>query len=374
MKTQPRWIICFILILPFFSTDCYILKQGTTLLGYQSQAEPIEQLLKEEALDPETRKFLKQVLDIKEFALRDLGLKEDSNYSRYVNIDRNLLAYVVSASDPVSFTPYEWSFPIVGKVPYKGFFNKEDARKEAEKLKARDLDVWIRGVDAFSTLGYFSDPLYSFMRSYSIHRLAELIVHEQTHATIFLKGESQFNEEFASFVGNEGSRLYILSRYGADSEEYANLKIFEEDQAAFLKEIRRLINTLENLYSSPLTREEKLIQKKETIQRFQQEFEESYEKQFRSDAYRSFTKAPINNAYLYLYRLYYPEDNFFQELYQKADNNLPLLIQAAKKIEGKKGEPRRLIENTLKKIVEPAILEGPAKDFSLTDPFAGGEK
>ena len=365
MKTQQRWIICFILVLPFLSTGCYILKQGTTLLGYQSRAEPIEQLLKEETLDPDTRKFLKQVLDIKEFALRDLGLREDSNYSRYVNIDRNLLAYVVSASDPVSFTPYEWSFPIVGKVPYKGFFNKEDARKETEKLKDRDLDVWVRGVDAFSTLGYFSDPLYSFMRSYSIHRLAELIIHEQTHATVFLKGESRFNEEFASFVGNEGSRLYILSRYGADSEEYASLKIFEEDQATFLKEIRRLIKALENLYFSPLSREEKLIQKKETIQRFQQEFEESYEKKFRSDAYKSFSKLPINNAYLYLYRLYYPEDNFFQKLHQKAGNNLPLLIQAAKTIEGKKGDPRFLIENALRANLETR---------TLTAPPAGGEK
>ncbi|MDR3341903.1 MAG: aminopeptidase, partial [Treponema sp.] len=196
-------------------SGCYTLKQGVTMLGYLNRAVPLESLLTaspEEPVDAsgeegssdaalDKRRFVEQVLDIRRFAITALGLRESANYTRYVALDRDYLAAVVSAAAQDSFSRYEWWFPVVGKVPYKGFFDPKDARKEAEKLKKKDLDVWIRGVDAFSTLGWFSDPLYSYMRHYPVHQLADLIIHEQLHATVYLKGQSQFDEELAEFVG-----------------------------------------------------------------------------------------------------------------------------------------------------------------------------
>ncbi|GAB4367305.1 MAG: aminopeptidase [Spirochaetales bacterium] len=327
---------------------CYILKQGTILLSYQSRAEPVETLLQKDDLDPTTRTFLQQVQDIRSFAENTLGLKSNSNYTRYVELNQEHLAYVVSASDRISFTPYEWSFPIVGNVPYKGFFRVEDARKEAASLKELDLDVWVRPVDAFSTLGYFSDPLYSFMKSYRIHHLAEMIIHEQAHATLYVKGQSRFNEEFATFVGREGTRLYIRSRFGESSPEYEALEAWEEDQKTFLREIRRLIHLLEELYATPLSREEILRRKARLIQEFQEEFRVSYDRLFRTDAYRPFADLPVNNAYLYLYRLYYPENQFFQRVFERLGQDLPLLIRKTCRLSGTKGDPYTGLEEILK--------------------------
>ncbi len=346
---------------------CYVLKQGTILLSYHSKAETVEELLNRQDLDPETRTFLDLVQDIRSFAIKTLGLETNSNYTRYVELDQNYLAYVVSATDRISFTPYEWSFPIVGKVPYKGFFHLEDAKEEAETLRQKDLDVWIRKVDAFSTLGYFSDPLYSFMKSYRVHQLAELIIHEQAHATLYLKGKSQFNEEFATFVGKEGARLYIHSRYGENSPEYRTFEALEKDQKTFLQEVRRLIRILEDLYASPLTREEKLRRKDSLIQEFQKEFLVSYPQKFQTDAYKGFGRLPVNNAYLYLYRLYYPDNQFFPQLYQKLGQNLSHLLQVARRIKGKKGDPYVLMGEEAQRWPRTQLEEDPSKVKEVGD-------
>ncbi|MCX7787183.1 MAG: aminopeptidase [Spirochaetes bacterium] len=336
------------LVLALGLSSCYILKQGTILLSFHSKAESVEELIRKQDLDPQTRIFLERVQDIRSFATDTLGLETNSNYTRYVELEQNHLAYVVSATDKISFTPHEWKFPIVGKVPYKGFFQLEDAKTEAERLRDLDLDVWIRTVDAFSTLGYFSDPLYSFMKSYKIHQLAELIIHEQAHATLYVKGQSQFNEEFATFVGREGARLYIRLRFGESSPEYATLEAWEKDQKTFLQEVQQLIRILEDLYATPLTREEKLRRKAILIQEFQQKFLASYEQLFQTESFKGFSKLPVNNAYLYLYRLYYPENQFFQRLYLDLEKDLPRLLQVTKRIKGKKGDPYTLIEEEMR--------------------------
>jgi len=325
-------------------SGCYTLKQGSTMLGYLSRAVPLEQLPMDDAAD---REFVQRVHDIRRFALEELGLKMSKNYTQYVELDRNYLAAVVSASAKDSFARYEWRFPIVGAVPYKGFFNVADARKEQAKLEKKGLDVWIRGVDAFSTLGWFSDPLYSYMRDYSPGSLASLIIHEQLHATVFLKGQVQFNEELAEFVGSEGARLYIESRYGADSEEYRAMFRNDADSKAYVAFIRELAAELDTLYSSDAGREEKLREKERIINAAKERFDVEYESRFSSDNYRDFSKMPVNNAYLELYRLYYAGDNFFADLYERSGRNLPTFIAAAKTLTNKNGSPRAQLAKAL---------------------------
>ncbi|MDR0584514.1 MAG: aminopeptidase [Treponema sp.] len=337
-------------------SGCYTLKQGTAMLGYLNRAVPLESLLETEAAATDgdgkisgaekNRRFVELVQDIRRFAAEDLGLKMSKNYTRYVQIDRNYLAAVVSASAKDSFTRHEWHYPVVGGLPYKGFFNVEDARKERAKLEKKDLDVWVRGVDAFSTLGWFKDPLYSYMRSYSPDRLADLIIHEQFHATVFIKGQAQFNEEFAEFVGSEGSRLYMESRFGLDSEEYRAMLSAKDDNRAYVAFIRELTAELEALYSSGAAREEKLREKERIINAAKERFDAEYDSRFSGDNYRGFSQLPLNNAYLELYRLYYAEDNFFADLYNRSGRNLPALIASAKTIT-KKGDPRMQLAKAL---------------------------
>jgi predicted aminopeptidase len=329
----------------FTLSGCYTAKQGAALLGYLNRAVPLERLTTEQP--EENREFVRLVTDIRSFAMEDLGLAASRNYTTFVDIDRDYLAAVVSASERDSFNRHEWNFPVVGRMPYKGFFDIEDARKEASKLEKKDMDVWIRRVDAFSTLGWFKDPLYSFMRNYPPSRLADLIIHELVHATVFIKGQVTFNEELAEFIGSEGARLYMQTRYGADSDEYGKMLETEEDSRKFVSFIQQLIAELDAVYSDAnLNREEKLAQKERVIKEAQQRFETEYDNNFSNDSYRGFSRISINNAYLELYRIYYTEDNFYADLYERSGRDLPAFIAAAKTIT-KKGNPREQLEAAL---------------------------
>jgi len=345
MNTLWRWLSFFpvvfsaalILAVCALFSGCYTVKQGAALLGYLNRAVPLEQA---------DEQFARLAADIRQFAAEELGLEMSKNYTRYVELDRNYLAAVVSASARDSFTRHEWSFPVVGRMPYKGFFDVQDARKERARLEKKDLDVWIRGVDAFSTLGWFTDPLYSYMRNYSPARLADLIIHESLHATVFIKGQVQFNEELAEFVGTQGARLYIQNRYGEDSEQYREIFTSEADAQSYVAFIQELASELDAVYSSDISREEKLAEKERIIAEAQERFDSEYENRFSSEDYRGFSTLPINNAYLELYRLYHAQDNFFEELYGRSGLDLPAFIAAAKTIT-RKGDPRAQLEKAL---------------------------
>jgi predicted aminopeptidase len=349
----------------FLFSGCYTLKQGAVMLGYLSRAVPLESLLDEpEPADAgpvaeENRLFVERIHDIRRFAMEELGLRESKNYTKYVELDRDYLAAVVSASAADSFTRHEWWFPVVGAVPYKGFFNAEDARKEAAKLRKKGLDVWIRGVDAFSTLGWFRDPLYSYMRNYTADHLANLIIHELLHATVFVKGQVQFDEELAEFVGTEGARLYIEKTFGPDSEELRRMALAGADNAAFVGFIRGLVAELDALYKSGagrdnpggLSREEILARKERIIQAARERCAAEYDSLFGTENYRGFAELPVNNAYLELYRLYYAEENYFADLYERAGRDLSGLIAAAKTLNGSRSarkNPRAELEKALR--------------------------
>jgi predicted aminopeptidase len=334
----------FLLAVCGLFSGCYTLKQGVTMLGYLNRAVPLEEAAPEV---PDGDDFVQRVRDIRHFAAEELGLAMSKNYTRYVQLDRDYLAAVVSASAKDSFNRHEWHFPVVGAMPYKGFFNVEDARKERARLEKKDLDVWIRTVDAFSTLGWFNDPLYSYMRDYSPARLADLIIHESLHATIFVKGQVQFNEELAEFIGSEGARLYVQTRCGADSEEYHAMFESEIDNNRYVAFIQELIAELDALYASALGREEKLTQKEAIINAAKERFDAEYESRFSGTHYRGFIALPVNNAYLELYRLYHAQDNFFADLYERSGRNLPAFIAAAKTVTKKGGDPRTQLAQAL---------------------------
>jgi predicted aminopeptidase len=352
----------FLFMFSLISSSCYTLKQGAIMLRYLNSAKPLETLLDgHDTAAPNTTagtaaantaaeeniQFVELVIDIRRFAHDELGLSETKNYTKYVDIDRDYLAAIVSASAKDSFKRYEWRFPIVGSVPYKGFFITDDARKEAEKLKRKDLDVWIRPVDAFSTLGWFDDPLYSFMRAYSPERMADLLIHELVHATVFIKNNMQFHEELAEFIGSEGARLYIKKRYGADSPQMENIIYSDTDNAAYVEFIQELISELDIVYKSEITREQKLELKEKIISGAQSRFAAEYETRFHSDRYRGFSEMPVNNAYLELYRLYYSGGSELKELYDESGGNLYEFIAAAKTITKGGGSPMLQLRSML---------------------------
>ena len=327
------------------SSQCYVVRQGHSLLIYQRRAQDIKALLADPLFHEEHKAKLLQVLEIKDFAVKRLGLNNDDNYSAFVPIEKDYLVDVVSASSKTRFADKTWWFPFFGSFPYKGFFDREDALALAEDLRKEGLDVLVRKVDAFSTLGFFDDPFYSFMLDYSEARLAALIIHEQAHATIFVKDHMDFNENLASFVEKEGVRAYLVHKYGPDNAFLKEVEQSEKDHQKFMQLIRELSKQLEKLYQSK-TEAKVVLELREKIYRdFQAKYETEYERNFSGDQYRFFLKTKINNAYLRLFLLYEADLGIFYELFEKQGRDLARTIKWLKGVREHKGDPFEYLKN-----------------------------
>ncbi len=287
--------------------------------------------------------------EIKRFSVDTIGLIEDDNFSKYLAIDQKNIVYVISASQSDSFEKYEWKFPFFGSFPYKGFFKKDDALKTAQKLKKKGYDVSVRGAGAYSTLGFFSDPIYSYMKEYSIFDLASVIIHEQTHATKFLKNQVQFNEEMASFVGDEGALLFIREKYGTDSEQYKNAISAQKDSETFIAFLKLLYGELSDLYSSTLLKETILKKKASIIAGYKERFERDYDSLFTTQIYKKFSTRNVNNAYLNSFMTYTCDLEIFYTLYKKNDSSLPKTVSQLKTIDRKEKNPKLFMQDVLLK-------------------------
>ena len=337
-----------VLLLSLFTLNgCYLLTQGAFLLKYTGRAQDINRVLEREDLEPSVRRMLEEVLNVQEFAVRDLGLKRNRNYTRYADTGREYLVSVVTASRSDSFTPYTWQFPIVGEVPYKGFYRRQDALALAGRLKEKQYDVIVRPVDAFSTLGFLSDPVYNFMSDYSPFQLAELIIHEQTHATLFIRSQIQFNEELATFVGYEGALQYMSRTEGGTQELQKELENAAGDRDRFLELMRDLYRTLDAVYSSQRSRNEKLAEKSRVLNAFQEELRENYADYFLGEGFRFLADMEINNAYLLSWNIYSRDLSLFYEVYDHFGRDLKRFIEALEPLERYRGDPKEFLESLL---------------------------
>ena len=325
----------------------YLAKQGRHLLRDSLGARSAESLLATREIDTETRAFLVRAGEIRRFATEKIGLKKNRSFTRYKEIDRDYLVSVVSACAADSFQPYTWRYPFLGRLPYRGFYERPDADREATRLKAEGWDVVVRPVDSFSTLGFTRDPLYSFMKGYSAYELGSLIIHEQTHATLFVKGQTQFNEELASFVGQQGALAWLVESRGLDAPEYREALDQIADERAFDSLVRGLHAELDAVYRSSLSREQKLERKGELIAAFQADFDREKQTRFRTPAFRAMGAPRVNNAYLSLFSLYSDDIPLIRSYYEKlCGSNLRRLLAEAKAM-ARRGEVKIQIRRAL---------------------------
>ena len=331
----------------FLLSGCYLLKQGGYIIRYNRKAVDIDRILAGEKIPKDTREFLLLVKEIKSYATREIGLKEDKNYTRFIDLDRHYLADVVSACRDDAFEPYAWRYPFFGSFPYKGFFEREDAAREARRLKDRGYDVLVRRVDAFSTLGFFNDSVYSFMRDYSVFEMASLIIHEQTHTTLYLRDQVQFNEELATFVGNEGALNFIRDYYGPDSPLYRESLARLEDFKSFKEVIREIYEELQAVYENSASREEKLHVKAAVIEEAKKRFEEQYHERFKSERFLAFKDARVNNAYILAYILYTQDLSLLYDLYEKEGFDLKKTVSALKALKNYGGNAKEYVSRVL---------------------------
>jgi len=252
-----------LLVLPLLS-GCYILTQGYGQLRVLLDSRRIDDLLADPSVPDPTKQKLLFVREVKSFGEHELGLSPSSNYESFYDTKGQPITYIVSACRKDRFEPYTWWFPIVGDVPYKGFFSKDDARSEAQALEKEGYDVSVGTAAAYSTLGYFPDPILSTMLDYPDEQLAALILHELTHGTIYLPGGTDFNEGLASFVGWQGALEFARKERGIPSDAYdRTVRAFAAEERRDARS-RELFRKLSELYRSKLTREQ-ILKEREKI-------------------------------------------------------------------------------------------------------------
>lgn len=287
-----------------------------------------------------------RVDEVREFASARLGLEPGESYTTYRRLDRDFVVEVVSAARSTSFERKEWWFPIVGSVPYRGYYRSAPAERLARRLNGQGWDVLVRRVEAFSTLGFFRDPLYSFMADYETGRLAELIIHESAHATLWVNGEAQFNEEFATFVGRAGAERFLSERYGEESGELVQWLARRRDQTRFREEVLALKERLAHWYeeSAAVGREEAeiLAGKDRLIGEAQAAFAATWRDRYETEVWAGFVDAEINNAWLDLFTTYSGNIERFEVLHAELGNDLAATVaEVRRRVAGWTRLPRR---------------------------------
>ncbi len=249
------------LIFSSLLSGCYLLKQGLSFNALINTRTPVDQVIADNLRsgDPQKIAEAKKLLEVKKMLsfAEKMNFKIGDAYTYYIKLKEPQISYVVQAAPWNSMTLKTWWFPIVGSVPYLGFYDLEDARQEALRLKKDDFDVSIGGVGAFSSLGWFSDPILSTMIDKDRDKIAETLFHELAHRTMWISGDADFNEQFAEFIGYQMATAYLSEEN--DSDSIKALKARNEDELIFSNWIRHLQESLNNLYAKTSGREKKAI-------------------------------------------------------------------------------------------------------------------
>lgn len=339
MHMKRGWKILFailsvIILLLIFNHRLvyYAYIQAKGQINIIRNAQPVEELLVDPHFPDSLKSKLKLIEEVKVYAVNQLGLKGIDNYTTYFDQGGKDLMWVVSGCQPFKLESYEWGFPILGTFSYKGFFKYEMAVDEMEKLKKMGLDASIRTAGGWSTLGILKDPILSDMLDSNVGSIADLIIHELTHGTIFIKDSIELNENLASFIGNTGAQLFLSQRFGETSEELQTYKRKLEDHRKFTNYVLQGASKLDSLYASfsdGMSYEEKLKLKEMELRDFKENVKNI---EFHNDEYsKYFDDFNINNTFFMSFLRYRGGQDFFrEELKRDLQDDLPAYIDALK--------------------------------------------
>lgn len=292
-------------------------------------AVPVEEVLANPDFADSLKVKLRLIEDVRRFAIDSLGLKDTKNYKTLYDQKGKEIMWVVTASEPFRLKPKEWHFPVLGSVPYKGFFEEARAMQLKYALEREGWDVNVRNPGGWSTLGWFTDPILSKMLERNDGDLASLIIHEMAHATIFVKDSVDFNENLASFIGDRGAEKFLIDRYGLESEQYQRFREEDDDYVKYVDHVLRGTARLDSLYNAmqiddPLT--QKQIQKQSMIQEIVEAMDTLTLSSSRKPSLR-FKKGLPNNAYFMSFIHYQSgQDELWKEWQQKFNGDLKSYI------------------------------------------------
>ncbi len=268
---------------------------------------------------------------------------------------------MISACPRDSLNPYQWDFPIVGRMSYKGFFSLKEAQKEREKLERAGYDTYLRRAWAYSTLGWFKDPIFSSMLDQTRAITAQIVIHELTHTTLFIEDHLDFNEQMATFIGNQGAIEFFSERYGRDSPDYWNAHNILDDELILGKFIEDICGALRKLYSSGLSKEKKLELREGIFRKAKEDFQ-ALKVKLKTRLYFGFEDEGLNNAVLLSYWQYIGELGLFKGLYHTLNEDLGKMITFLKEVERSGGDPRELVRRRVSvKTIDIQPLRTPQK-------------
>jgi predicted aminopeptidase len=285
--------------------------------------------------DPSTPKALRAKLTsaaaIRRFATDELALPDNSSYRSYVDVGRDNVTFAVFAAPQFSLAPVTWCFPVFGCVPYRGYFSPKSAAESAADLQRKGLDVYVSGVTAYSTLGWFSDPLLSTMLRQDDTYVASLIFHELAHQKIYVNNDSAFNEAFAVSVETSGTRKWLRATgNGAGLRRYeANRK----RSADFLRLIAQTRNELRQVYGSPRAPEQMAAAKAAAIDRLRMRYRHMRDTRWGGyKGYDAWFASPINNAKLAATAVYGEQVPAFLRLFDLCGGDYPRFYASVRRI------------------------------------------
>ncbi|OGP90649.1 MAG: hypothetical protein A2157_14245 [Deltaproteobacteria bacterium RBG_16_47_11] len=357
MKTMRLFLLFTFLL--FSLTGCgnllYLSKLGWHQSSITFHRVPVQEILENEKMGHEAKEKIRFIQEVKRYGEEKLGLTRTKSYSKYVEVEDSVL-HLITVSEKDCLKLYHWDFPLTGKVTYKSFFTKEGVLKEKRIFEERGYDTFVQQAGAYSTLGWLKDPIFSSMLQWNEATLSNLILHEMAHTTVYFKGQTDFNEQMATFIGNYGAIDFLVHQYGKGSQQVVEAVHNQEDDLFFSQWIDQACQRLSNFYSKEISRDEKIKGREEIFCSLKEEFKKI---PFKTECYGNFEKRDLNNSVLLAYRRYIHRLENFQVLYEYLGNDLRRMIELFKEIRASKEEPSSYLERwmTERGITVPASLQ-----------------
>lgn len=328
----------------FITSGCAIVKYGPGLLSGELRilrnSRSIENVIEDESISEEVKKKLRLIQEAKQFGIENLALKPTKNFEKVNLIDPAPVSVYASSKDQLKLREINW---ILFKADCNLFFDRDKALKEKKSLEQKGYDVYITEVLAYSTLGWFNDPVLLGMLDKDEVELSNIIFHELTHNTVHKLKHMDFTEGIATFTGTQGAIEFIRYKYGENSPEHNYGKNIRSDADLFTDFIRDLYKDLDELYNSNIPKEAKLVRRERIFVQSKNKFEE-LKKQMKTNEYRGFSKVKLNNAYV-LSRMLYMEDlQLYHDVYKSLGTDMKKTIELFKQATKEKNPDAYLAE------------------------------
>jgi len=325
-------------------------------LDLMRRAQPIKAVVANPETDPDLKRTLNTVVRVREFASFSLGLPDNRSYTYYADLQRPYAVWNVVATPELSTQLKEWCFVQAGCVNYRGFFSQARAEAYAEKLAADGYDVHVSGVPAYSTLGWFNDPVLNTFISHSELELARLIFHELAHQVVYVPGDTVFNESFATLVEQEGVRRWLMHHNAAN--EYITYLARYELQAAFNTLILHHRKRLDVLFDADLDDAQKRAGKARIFDDLREQFQLLKTSRIEFNRFNQWFSQPLNNARLARVSMYTQLLPAFEAILMQQDNDMKRFFNVVKTIS-------KLPKNERALLLQQAVDENAQKNIAI---------